>query len=234
MSEQSGVSRRGIVRVAAGAFTLAAGGLFLPEWLEEAEAREGAHDGELGGRHGNDHRGRDQRKPRDHGKNKDRHDPNPPPRGSILRDVAIYVHNLRNVPIQVQGWQGHSTGPNPGGDWYMPEDLPDHHSSWEWSTIAAKPATGREYFKDFVASEVRLAVQLGPAHVVIAYNDWASPGSAEILSGGWDAKHGWNPKGEVLARDDKMRVDDAIEARLIHVQRLHDTATHQQYLVNLK
>jgi hypothetical protein len=225
----AGLSRRTILTGAVAGFVMTASGVLLTVGEDEAEAREGVYDGQLGGRHGNNRRGREKRKPRDHGKHKDKRDPNPPPRGGLLRDVAIYVHNLRNVPIEVQGWQGYPTGPNPGGDWYMAFD------DWAWSTLAAKPTTGMEHFKDFVANEIRLAVQIGPAHVVVVYNDWASPGgSAEILSGGWDAQHGWNPKGESLASRDKMGVDAAIEARLINVKRLHDTATHQQYLVNLK
>jgi hypothetical protein len=53
------LSRRAILGGAAAGFALAANGLFLPERLQETEAREGANNGELGGRHGKDHRGRD-------------------------------------------------------------------------------------------------------------------------------------------------------------------------------
>lgn len=65
------LSRRAILGGAAAGFALAANGLFLPEGLQETEAREGANNGELGGRHGKDHRGRDRdrhrhRRDRDH------------------------------------------------------------------------------------------------------------------------------------------------------------------------
>ena len=49
---RGGIRRRDLARSAAGAFVLAASGLLLPEWLEQAEAREGAFAGRLGGRRG--------------------------------------------------------------------------------------------------------------------------------------------------------------------------------------
>ena len=78
--------RRAAMRLAAGGLLLAAGGLYLPDRLETAEAREGAYGGKLGGRHGKDRRGRDQRKRRDHGndKNKDHGKKGGAPRGNNL------------------------------------------------------------------------------------------------------------------------------------------------------
>lgn len=69
-----GLSRRNLVRAATGGFVLAASGLLLPATVGEAEAREGALDGQLGGRRGPNQRGRGQRKRRDRGddKNKNR------------------------------------------------------------------------------------------------------------------------------------------------------------------
>lgn len=67
-------NRRGLLAAAAGSFALAASGLFLPQWLEEAAARPGAAGGELGGRRGKDQKGRD--KKRDRGKKRDKHDDN--------------------------------------------------------------------------------------------------------------------------------------------------------------
>ena len=40
-----GTTRRAWLGAAAGGFALAASGLFLPDWLEEAEARDGAYGG---------------------------------------------------------------------------------------------------------------------------------------------------------------------------------------------
>ncbi len=229
MSEQPNVSRRTILSGAVAGFGLAASGLFLPQTGEEAAAREGALGGAKGGRHGKDHRGRDRHKRRDHDKKghdkkKDRGNDRPP-QGAIFRDVALYVHNMRNVPVQVQGWQHHPTGPNPGGNWYFRDN------SWDWSTIEAKPVTGMERFKDFVGSEWMVVVRIGTDRVVGAGNAMLTYPGGWIKSGGWDAKHGWNPLGDTLAKDDKMHIDDSIMAGGIRLQRTIDSATHIQFYV---
>lgn len=84
-----GQSRRNLVRLAAGGFALAASGLYLPAAMDEAEAREGALKGQLGGRRGPDRRGRGKRNRRDHGdgKNKNRDDS----RG-VFRTTALTVN----------------------------------------------------------------------------------------------------------------------------------------------
>jgi len=183
MSEQPNLSRRTILSGAVAGFALTASGLFLPETREEAAARKGALGGAKGGRHGKDHRGRDRQKRRDHGDKKDKGNDRPP-QGAIFRDVALFVHNMRNVPVQGQGWQLHFTGPNPGGDWYFRD------SSWDWSTIEAKPANGKEHFKDFFGSEWLVVVRIGTDRVVGAGNDMLTYPGGWIKSGGWDATHG--------------------------------------------
>ena len=89
MSENTGTTRRRLLSAATGAFSLAASGLFLPEGLEEAEAREGALGGKLGGRHGHNRRGRNTRKRRKHGGKKDKGSDNRPPGASPIKFVAI-------------------------------------------------------------------------------------------------------------------------------------------------
>ncbi|MFN8593227.1 MAG: hypothetical protein U0031_17355 [Thermomicrobiales bacterium] len=59
--EPTGLTRRGLI-AAAGSLMLAAGGWLLPDWREEAAAREGSYSGQLGGRHGPNRRGRDTKK----------------------------------------------------------------------------------------------------------------------------------------------------------------------------
>ncbi len=46
----SSPTRRRLLRAVSGGLVLAASGLFQPDWLEEAEAREGALGGAMGGR----------------------------------------------------------------------------------------------------------------------------------------------------------------------------------------
>jgi hypothetical protein len=90
-------SRRALLGEAAGGFALAASGLFLPTRLEEAEARDGAYDGVLGGRHGKNRRGRDQRKRRTHGEKKDK---NNGKRDNLKgwRNTALTVENTGGDP----------------------------------------------------------------------------------------------------------------------------------------
>lgn len=95
------LGRRAVLSGAMAGFVLTSGGLFLPDDGEETEAREGALDGQLGGRHGKNHRGRDKGKRhdngdkgkrRDHGDRKDGGH-NRPPRagGGPFRDTALTV-----------------------------------------------------------------------------------------------------------------------------------------------
>ena len=186
-------TRRALLQTSLGGFALATCGLFLPPRLEEVAARDGAKNGELGGRHGKNHRRRDKHKRRDHHKKKD-HGNERPPQGAIFRDVALFVHNMRNVPIQVQGWQLRSDGS--GGNLYV---MPD--SSWDWSTIEAKPATGMENFKDFWGRNWEVAVRINTDRVVHACNHLFHDPTGRILSGGWDGKYGWNPKGGSPGRE---------------------------------
>src|SRR5262245_15528708 len=51
-TEAPGTTRRRLLSAATGNFALATSGLFLPEWPEEMEAREGALGGATGGRLG--------------------------------------------------------------------------------------------------------------------------------------------------------------------------------------
>jgi hypothetical protein len=226
MSEQSSTSRRTILSGAVAGFALTASGLFLPETRKEADARDGALGGTKGGRHEKNHRGHDKHKRRDHGDKKGEENDNlPQSGGKYFRDVALLVHNMRSAPVQVQGWQLHFTGPNPGGAYYFKD------SSWNWSTIDAKPANGHENVMNFFGSEWTVVVRIGTDRVVAASNNMIGYPSGSILSGGWDATHGWNPLGDTLANDEKMHVDDSIMAGGIRLQRTIDSDSHIQFYV---
>jgi hypothetical protein len=88
--EDAAPDRRAVVRAAAAGLVLAAGGLFVPVWREEAAARpdwsSGSH---LGGRHGKNRRGRDENRQRKRGDNKRR------TRESTRRARGIGPHPIR-------------------------------------------------------------------------------------------------------------------------------------------
>ena len=112
MSEHMGMSRRGLMRAAAGAFVLTASGLYVPDAAEEAEAREGTFDAKVGGRHGKDHRGRDRGRDRDrHRRDRDKEPDRDPPKGIFDNDIQfIFVNNndAGSEPIGVtcEYWRG--------------------------------------------------------------------------------------------------------------------------------
>jgi hypothetical protein len=132
-------NRRALLRLATGGFALAASGLLLPGWLaEEAEAREGAYGGELGGRRGKDRRGRHRR--RTHGDKKGKNDRNkrkddrPPgagaPGGSPIKYVAIRAEgdpgtNVRFYFRTLDNVFGELSLLKPGNFGQFPQD---HHS----------------------------------------------------------------------------------------------------------
>lgn len=80
-------SRRALLG-AAGGFVLAASGLMLPGWLQEAEAR-GALHGARGGRRGRDHKGR--HKQRSHGDKKENNKDQDKPRGFGLNGIEFTI-----------------------------------------------------------------------------------------------------------------------------------------------
>jgi hypothetical protein len=93
------LGRRGVLRAAAGGFVLAASGLFLPA-DDETAAREGAHVGTLGGRHGQNRRGvdkatrRKRARRRDDRRDDEKREGKAPGAGlGPFRDTAITVTN---------------------------------------------------------------------------------------------------------------------------------------------
>lgn len=99
-------TRRRLLRASAAGFALAASGVFLPQHLPDAVARKGAANGQLGGRRGTDHRGRDRR--RTHGdKKEDRGNTSDKPPGAglqIAKDVQMTFHNDGPNPLSVVFW----------------------------------------------------------------------------------------------------------------------------------
>lgn len=90
--EEPMVTRRLLLRAGAGGLMLTASGVLLPDWRQEAEAREGALGGDKGGRRGKDRRGRNNK--RHHG-DKKKNGNNDAPRGGgpLFRSSALTVVN---------------------------------------------------------------------------------------------------------------------------------------------
>lgn len=99
--ESSVLSRRTLMAAGAG-WALGAAGLYLPESMNEAEAREGALGGAKGGRHGKNHRGRDKRRGDDDNEKRDK----ARDEGFGLKNVMLTFSNEagRALKVKVVAW----------------------------------------------------------------------------------------------------------------------------------
>ena len=220
------LTRRSLVAGSVAGFVLTASGLFLPDDGAGVDARDGALGGELGGRRGQNRRGRDTRQRRDRGDRNDRRENDRPPQGWFFRNVAIYVYNYRAVPIEVEAWQQRfSNVGHVGEDWWYQQ------SGWGWSAIEGKPENGSTRFKNFVGDEWNVAVRIGTDRVVNAWNDAATPPYVQILSGGWTSKGA--DRTAVLADGYKIWPFETIQTTGIKVQRIDDNATHIRFNVDV-
>lgn len=210
-------SRRALLRAAAGAFSLAASGLFLPAALEDVNAT-GVLDGKRGGRRRQ--RRREKRKA-DRRKRQRARQNGKAPKGSIgLLNVAVYVHNLRAVDVAAREWQ--MIGIDEAIRWGPKTD---------WQTIARKPATGPEHFIDYVADVRGLAIALNTKETVEVGNPPIGFPWIAVRGGGWDSL-GWDGTGPTLINTGLAEWESA-SAPGFTVQRLNDNATHKRFLVNL-
>lgn len=148
--ERPTASRRRLL-TGTGGLALAASGLFLPDWLAETEAREGALGGDKGGRRGNDRKGRDQK--RDHRnnrkKNKNKSDA-PRGAGPLFRSTALTVVNKGSQPLQCTFFYRTKTG------------LDDYGAPIANGTRTVNPGASYRYDPDRYRVGVLLAQVLGP------------------------------------------------------------------------
>ena len=228
-----GTTRRAMLSAAAGGFALAASGLFLPDWMEEAEAREGAYGGQLGGRHGKDQRGlnhakrRKRARRRGHGDKKDKgRDKNDsPPRGTVTRDIAFSIQNQRSTSVRLRVLQ-------------IDRDQRAFVVKWDWENIDPNST------KDYRGSENVVIAEFFPEfnvngvnsrRVMQGYNPpWFFPSvSLGWVPRDWDGNS--NPSfeqeisfqeetGQTVTRDDMK----------FEVFRLNDSTDHIEFRVTLR
>ncbi len=91
IEQEEALNRRHLLGLAGHGFALAASGLLLPAWLQQnAEAREGAANGRLGGRRGKNQRGRDEAKRRKRAKAREKRKDQPKAPGwSLIKYVSF-------------------------------------------------------------------------------------------------------------------------------------------------
>ena len=221
LAERHALSRRALIG-AAGGFALVTSGLLVPDWLiEEAEANN------LPVRHMQQRKEQKRRK-RGHDRRKRRRSVGKKRGRGIFRDVAIYVYNGRYYDsVQVQGWVLRFEHNNQQDPYYMP------NNDWNWATISAAGQSSGPTSRAFIGDDEFVAVRIGTDKVVTGTNHWFTWPEAEILSGGWDAKNGWNPVGQSLASESRMTVGSSISSSGIKVTRSEDTEGHIVFKVDL-
>ena len=219
-------SRRSLI-LSAAAIVLASGELFLPAQPDETLAREGHANGALGGRHSRNRRGRDKRNRHDAKKGREqRKDADAAPQAPQggFRQVAMYVHNYRSVPVRLQAWVYDRDTKN-GAIYTVPSD-------WGWSTLPARAADGSHASRAFVGSSRKVIVQFQTQreeNLIYGENpDWGFPYAA-ILSDGMTRNQ---PFGRRLASG-SMTVWSSISAEGVKVTRIPDNDDYIQFSIDL-
>jgi hypothetical protein len=204
----------------AGGFVLAAGGLFLPEWLEDAEAVEGLYGGTLGGRHGKDHRGRDNRKRR----NRDRNDAprnsgSPRPNG-IEFDFRRLVTGGPPDTVPVALWIR-----QPNGAW-----------SLQITVSVANPG-GYDFKRTAANFELSAALWIDQKHAVVVDRTASSIPTLILGHGGaFDRASGWHG-GTTAVNQPSVQIGTTVQATMdalgFTVRRKSDADVVQRFDVQI-
>lgn len=214
-------SRRRLLGAAAAAFVLTANGLLLPDRLvEEAEARpDGAYGGALGGRRGNDRRGRDKRphqRDRDGGR---RRRPKP---GRLFHSVFFYVYNERQVtnPNQEASlvfWGGHQ--PN--------TIFPD----FRFEQIDARTLANGAFTPQSYPAGNALAVVIDGRYTITATNPRIGDPFVRLDVGGTMTKFGVDGGTRAIGvtLNQNEQTGATVEGHMFNINRLYDTGTDEVY-----
>ncbi|MFT4038184.1 MAG: hypothetical protein QM692_08410 [Thermomicrobiales bacterium] len=219
MGEKNQQSRRAVLRLAAGAVTLLAGGLVLAD----APAAEAETTGALGGKRGRyrSKQRRERKQRREERRRSRNRDSKGAPKGKAqLLNVALFIHNQRAAAVSVRLWRMDA-----------PNEIIYWKAATDWQPIAAKPATGPDHFIDYVEDSRRFAVAINDNHVIEVNNPSIGYPHATLGVGGWTTD-GWSPQGQTLINMGFAEWETASAAGFT-LQRLSDTATHKRFLLTL-
>lgn len=208
------LGRRALLRSALAGFTLAASGLLLPTWQVDGVARQVDRDADLGGRHGQNQRGRDRGHRRNrHDRRKDRGSDRNPPRGPLDNE------GVRNIRFIVVNDNALSTEPI-GVSCY----------SYQWNTLTVvsgedktiRPETGEQFTTN--VKQAALFID-HDRHIVWAKNPFYSECTIEIASAG--GRGGAGPKAMAVGATLAWQHG----SYKISVARLPDDDTHKNFTV---
>jgi hypothetical protein len=150
-NEEQPLNRRRLLTGTVGGLVLTAGGLLLPDWLLEVEAREGALGGSKGGRRGKDHKGRN--KKRKHGDKKEKKKDDAPRGAGLFRATSLTVVNKGVNPLDCSFFYRIKTG------------LDDYAGPTANGTRTIQPNESYRYNPDRYRVGVLIKQVLGPADI---------------------------------------------------------------------
>jgi hypothetical protein len=225
--ERPSATRREWIRSAGSGLLMATGGLFLPQWLEEAKARpEGALGGQLGGRHGNNRRGRDNHKRRNHKRNDAKRQKNKDgtPRGAPhVLWIKFYVYNDRpvttpNQSASVRGWANENGEPGE-----------------QWDRLPLVSVPNGAYTGEFEMFEYKEgAVVMDDRYYVEADNTipFFVPPAIRLYYGGTMTEQGYQGgtiEVDALFLKEDQQFERTIEGHRFTIKRLYDTNDYKVF-----
>lgn len=206
-AEQS-LNRRGLLSKTVGGFVLTAGGLLLPEWLLEAEARDGALGGSKGGRRGKDHKGR--HKKRKHGNKKDKGKDDAPRGAGLFRSTALTVVNKGVNPLDCSFFYRIKTG------------LDDYAGPTANGTRIINPNESYRYNPDRYRVGVLIKQVLGPADIYADVRNVSLFFPRGGVTQGTSLDPAANTFGASFIAEQNFGVGDAQQNQNVVLQRVND------------
>lgn len=204
---------RRAVLAAAGGVILAAGGLLLPAATVEVEAREGKADGRLGGRHGENRRGRDRGKRRDKARaRQEKPAQSAGPLGTL--NVACVISNKRGDYVATQMWQ------------FTDDDIYTVVGSW---TNLPPAHVTPNVSVDYVSKYAAITVETNTGHVILSTNPVLGYPTLSIAKAGMSRDGLTGVSGYIL--DQEFRAGQQATAPGFQVKRLDDSKTHKRFQI---
>lgn len=135
-------------------------------------------------------------------------------------NVALFLHNFRPAAVQVRLWKAI------GADETIVYAL-----LTDWQTLPGKSASGPEGSLAFVEDLHGFVAELNTGDVIEVANPLLGFPRLAVREGQWGWR-GWDGGGATLINQG-LAVGETASAPGFHVQRVDDTTTHKQFVVNL-
>jgi hypothetical protein len=135
-------------------------------------------------------------------------------------NVALFLQNFRPAAVQVRLWKAIDT-----------DETLIYALFTDWQTLPGNPAAGPPGALAFVEDLHGFVAELTTGHVIEVANPLLGFPHLAVREGQW-GRRGWDGRGATLI-DQGFAIGETANAPGFHVQRVDDTATHKQFVVNL-